>query len=120
MGKPMRFEQLSDMEAQQQQVDWGAVPELIQARLSIFRAIREGRLQAVTQTVHRVLGRPLLDFEEWVKETLLHFGEHRRNRALRSRFLPGREACAMGIVSSLSASVELGSRYTWNLVTSLY
>jgi uncharacterized protein YbjT (DUF2867 family) len=69
IGKPVRFETISDEDARKQQVAWGAPPELVEARLSIFRAIREGRLAAVTDTVERVLGRKPITFDAWARES---------------------------------------------------
>jgi hypothetical protein len=45
-----------------------APPPLVEARLSIFRAIREGRLSAVTDTVERVLGRKPIAFDRWAEQ----------------------------------------------------
>jgi uncharacterized protein YbjT (DUF2867 family) len=71
--KPVGFEGLSEQEARDQQRSWGAEPALIEARLSIFRAIREGRLRHVTDTVERILGRKPLSFSTWAKENTATF-----------------------------------------------
>lgn len=68
IGKPIRFQPICEEEARKQQVTWGASAELVDARLSIFRAIREGRLAAVTDTVEQVLGRKPITFDRWVSE----------------------------------------------------
>jgi uncharacterized protein YbjT (DUF2867 family) len=73
IAKPLRFQAISDDEARQQQVAWKASPELLEARLSIFRAIREGRLAEVTDTVERVLGRRPAAFTQWAKENAQAF-----------------------------------------------
>jgi uncharacterized protein YbjT (DUF2867 family) len=73
IGKPLRFQDISDEEARQQQVAWQASPQLAEARLSIFRAIREGRLAKVTDTVERVLGRRPTAFTQWAKENAQAF-----------------------------------------------
>jgi len=73
IGKPIGFEQLSEEETRNQQRSWGAEPAMVEARLSIFRAIREGRLQHVTGTVERILGRKPLDFDTWAKENAAAF-----------------------------------------------
>jgi uncharacterized protein YbjT (DUF2867 family) len=73
IGKPIRFESIADEEARKQQVAWGAPAELVEARLSIFRAIREGRLATVTNTVERVLGRKPIAFDEWARENAAAF-----------------------------------------------
>jgi uncharacterized protein YbjT (DUF2867 family) len=51
IGKPVRFRTLSDEQARAQQLAWKASEPLVEARLSIFRAICEGRLAAVTSNV---------------------------------------------------------------------
>ncbi len=73
IGKALRFESISDDEERDQQVAWNAAPPLVDARLSIFRAIREGRLAAVTDTVERVLGRKPIPFDQWVQENATAF-----------------------------------------------
>jgi uncharacterized protein YbjT (DUF2867 family) len=73
IGKPVGFEELSEEQTRNQQESWGAEPALVEARHSIFRAIREGRLQQVTGTAERVLGRKPLDFSTWAKENTAAF-----------------------------------------------
>ena len=73
VGKPLRFQAISDEEARQQQIAWGAPEPLVEARLSIFRAIREGRLATVTDTVERVLGRKPIAFDQWAQENAMAF-----------------------------------------------
>ena len=68
IGKAVSYQSISDDEARQQQIAWAAPAPLVEARLSIFRAIREGRLAAVTDTVERVLGRPPKTFDQWALE----------------------------------------------------
>jgi (4-alkanoyl-5-oxo-2,5-dihydrofuran-3-yl)methyl phosphate reductase len=75
LGTPLRFQAISESEARQQQIAWQAAEPLIEARLSIFRAIREGRLAAVTDTVHRVLGRPPVTFDQWATENKAAFSD---------------------------------------------
>jgi uncharacterized protein YbjT (DUF2867 family) len=73
IGKPVSYQAISDEEARKQQIAWGAPEPLVEARLSIFRAIREGRLAAVTDTVERVLGRPPITFDHWAVENSAAF-----------------------------------------------
>jgi uncharacterized protein YbjT (DUF2867 family) len=73
IGRPIRFEAISEEEARRQQSQWGTPEPLIEARLSIFRAIREGRLSAVTETVERALGRKPKSFDEWAAENAAAF-----------------------------------------------
>jgi (4-alkanoyl-5-oxo-2,5-dihydrofuran-3-yl)methyl phosphate reductase len=69
----LSFESLSDDEERRQQAAWGSPQPLIEARLSIFRAIREGRLAAVTDNVAAVLGRPAISFDEWARQNAAAF-----------------------------------------------
>ena len=68
IGKEVRFEDMSEEEARAQQIAWKTSPPLLEARLSIFRAIRDGRLAKVTETVETVLGRKPLAFGQWAAE----------------------------------------------------
>jgi uncharacterized protein YbjT (DUF2867 family) len=73
IGKTLRFEPISDEEARQQQIAWGAPQPLVEARLSIFKAISDGRLATVTDTVERVLGRKPISFDQWAQENAVAF-----------------------------------------------
>ena len=73
IGRKIRSEVISEEDARQQQVAWGAPAPLVNARLSIFRAIREGRLGTVTGTVKKVLGREPIAFDQWVIENAQAF-----------------------------------------------
>jgi len=68
IGKPIRFELLSEVQERQKMIEIGESEEMIAAHLSIYKAIREGRLATVTGTVERVLGRPPLSFDHWVQQ----------------------------------------------------
>jgi uncharacterized protein YbjT (DUF2867 family) len=72
-GRPLRFESMSEEVAREQQIAWGAEKALCDARLSIFRAIREGRLATVTDTVERILGREPITFDQWARENAAAF-----------------------------------------------
>jgi (4-alkanoyl-5-oxo-2,5-dihydrofuran-3-yl)methyl phosphate reductase len=75
IGKPIQFQAISDEDARQQQIAWGAPEPLVEARLSIFRAIRNGHLATVTDTVKRVLGRKPITFDQWVQENIAVFAD---------------------------------------------
>jgi uncharacterized protein YbjT (DUF2867 family) len=68
IGRPLRFQPISDEEERQRLSALGEPQESIEAHLSIYRAIREGRLEGVTDTVERVLGRKPISFDHWVQE----------------------------------------------------
>jgi (4-alkanoyl-5-oxo-2,5-dihydrofuran-3-yl)methyl phosphate reductase len=73
IGRSIGFESISEEEARQQQVSRGVSSPLVEAHLSIFRAIREGRFATVTGGVERVLGRRPLTFDQWAKENAAAF-----------------------------------------------
>jgi hypothetical protein len=49
-------------------IAWGEPAQVVAAHLSIYRAIREGRLAAVTDTVERVFGRKPFTFNQWAMQ----------------------------------------------------
>lgn len=64
LGKTLRFEPISDEEAQ---AGVGRGPYAA-AIVDIWRAIREGRMALVDDGVQRVLGRRPLSFDRWVEQ----------------------------------------------------
>lgn len=75
IGKTIEFQVISEEQEQRQMEENGDSPEEVAAHLSIYRAIREGRLAKVTDTVQRVLGRRPINFDQWVQENLAVFAE---------------------------------------------
>jgi hypothetical protein len=73
VGKPLGYQAISDDEGRQQQLAIGVPAPLAEARVSIWRAIREGRLAAVTTEVRRVLGREPIAFDRWARENAAAF-----------------------------------------------
>lgn len=73
IGKRLRFEAISDEEAgQRYTARSGSVAET-EAHVALWRAIREGRLARVTDTVERVLGRKPLTLDQWAIENSAAF-----------------------------------------------
>jgi uncharacterized protein YbjT (DUF2867 family) len=64
IGKTVRFEAISDEEAQ---AGVGRGPYAA-ALVDIWRAVREGRMALVNEGVERVLGRRPLSFDRWVEQ----------------------------------------------------
>jgi uncharacterized protein YbjT (DUF2867 family) len=73
IGKPIQFQAIAEEEERRQMIARGDSPELVTAHLSIYRAIREGRLATVTDTVERVLERKPITFDQWVRENATSF-----------------------------------------------
>lgn len=73
IGKVLRLQQISEERERRQMVESGDAAEVVAAHLSIYCAIREGRLAAVTDTVERVLGRKPITFDQWAQENVTAF-----------------------------------------------
>lgn len=73
IGKPLRFQPISDDEARQRYSATGASEPDIDAHVALWRAIREGRLATVTNNVERVLGRRPIALEQWLMENVAAF-----------------------------------------------
>jgi uncharacterized protein YbjT (DUF2867 family) len=73
LERPIRYELITDDAVREQMRSRGESTTEIDAHLSIYRAIREGRLAEVTTTIERVLGRPPRTFPHWVREHLAAF-----------------------------------------------
>jgi uncharacterized protein YbjT (DUF2867 family) len=73
IGRPLTYQAISDDGGRQQQLAIGVPAPLAEARVSIWRAIREGRLAAVTTEVRCVLGRDPIAFDRWAGENAAAF-----------------------------------------------
>ena len=71
--RPVGFSALSDEEARRRFAGREEPDAMVEALVSIWRAIREGRLARVTDVVAQVLGRPPLSFETWVRQNAATF-----------------------------------------------
>jgi uncharacterized protein YbjT (DUF2867 family) len=73
IGKELTFQPISDEEARQRySAVSGSVAET-EAHVSLWRAIREGRLAAVTDKVERILGRKPISLRQWAMENAAAF-----------------------------------------------
>lgn len=68
ISKRLGFEAISEEKVRQQMTECGDTEEMIAAHLSIYRAIRDGRLATVTDNVERVLGWKPIGFDRWAQE----------------------------------------------------
>ena len=75
VGKPLRFQPISEEQERFQMIESGWRPEIVDAHVSIYRAIREGRLAIVTDNVARVIRQTPISFERWVGENVAAFRE---------------------------------------------
>jgi uncharacterized protein YbjT (DUF2867 family) len=64
----LTYEPISDEQVRRQQFAWEPDNAVVEAHLSIYRAIREGRLAEVTDGVEEVLGRRPVTFDQWVEQ----------------------------------------------------
>ena len=75
IGRPLKYEVISEEEERRRMIGFGEPEEIIAAHLSIYCAIREGRLAKPTDTVERVLGRKPFTFDEWIQQNLAAFAQ---------------------------------------------
>jgi hypothetical protein len=75
IGRQLKFEPITEEEVRMKLIAHGDQPESVDYHLSIFRAIREGRMGIVTDTIQRVLRRPPFTFKRWVEENAIQFSE---------------------------------------------
>ena len=73
IGKRLAFEPISDEQAHQRYAAVSASLEETEAHVALWRAIREGRLATVTDTVEQVLGRKPLTLDQWAIENAAAF-----------------------------------------------
>jgi len=70
IGRQLTFQPVSDEEARQRYSAVSGSAEETDAHVALWRAIREGRLAAVTDTVERVLGRKPVPLDQWLRENV--------------------------------------------------
>lgn len=73
IGKQLTFQPIPDEEARQRYSVISASTEETEAHVSLWRAIREGRLAAVTDTVEHILGRKPIKLNQWLTENAAAF-----------------------------------------------
>jgi uncharacterized protein YbjT (DUF2867 family) len=73
IGKPLGFEEISDGQAYACAVKWAGKGPYVDALVGIWRAVREGRLDTVTDGVKRVTGREPIPFDQWATENAQSF-----------------------------------------------
>ena len=73
IGKPLTFQSISDEEARQRYSRVSDSAEETEAHVSLWRAIREGRLAVVTKNVERILGRKPIACDRWLIENAQAF-----------------------------------------------
>lgn len=74
VNKPVRFAGLSDRQAYEETVAWAGEGPYADALVDIWRALREGRLDTVTDGVRRATGREPITFARWATENAASFG----------------------------------------------
>jgi uncharacterized protein YbjT (DUF2867 family) len=73
IGRHITFQQISDEQERARWIARGESAESADYHLSIFRAIRQGRLADVTDNVERILGRRPISFEQWARNNASAF-----------------------------------------------
>ena len=75
IGKPVAFQSITDEEARRRYSAVSGSVEETEAHVALWRAIREGRLAAVTNHVQQVLGRAPIGLNQWISENIAAFLE---------------------------------------------
>jgi uncharacterized protein YbjT (DUF2867 family) len=73
IGRRLKFQPISDEEAGQRYAASGASSPETEAHVSLWRAIREGRLADSTDNVERILGRKPIAMDQWAMENAAAF-----------------------------------------------
>lgn len=73
IGKELRFVPIDDAEAKERLLAFGRSEAVADALVALWRAVREGKVEVVTNAVERVLGRPARSFEAWAAENAAVF-----------------------------------------------
>ncbi len=73
IGKQLTFQPISDQEAGQRYAAVSGSVAETEAHVSLWRAIREGRLATVTDNVERILGRKPISLDQWALENAAAF-----------------------------------------------
>jgi uncharacterized protein YbjT (DUF2867 family) len=73
IGRRLTFQAISDEEARQRYAASGASPLETEAHVSLWRAIREGRLANITGNIERILGRNPIAMDQWAMENAAAF-----------------------------------------------
>jgi uncharacterized protein YbjT (DUF2867 family) len=68
IGRQLTFQPIPDEEARQRYSAVSESAEETEAHVALWRAVREGRLGAGTDTVERVLGRKPVPLDQWLRE----------------------------------------------------
>jgi uncharacterized protein YbjT (DUF2867 family) len=73
IDEPLAFQAITDEEARERYSKISGSPEETEAHVTLWRAIREGRLARVTGEVERVLGRKPITLRQWASENASSF-----------------------------------------------
>lgn len=73
IGKPVRFEEITDGQAYARTVEWAGKGAYTDALVDIWRAVRESRLDTVTDGVKQITGREPIPFDQWAVENASSF-----------------------------------------------
>jgi uncharacterized protein YbjT (DUF2867 family) len=73
IGESLAFQAISDEEARERYSRVSGSPEETEAHVTLWRAIREGRLANVTDNVERILGRKAITLKQWASENANSF-----------------------------------------------
>lgn len=74
IGRTLVYQTITDEEAGERYSQMSETREETEAHVALWRAIREGRLAAITNEVEEILGRKPIALEQWALENADAFG----------------------------------------------
>lgn len=73
IGRSIVFEEVTDQQAYADAVAWAGKGPYVDALVDIWRAVRHGRLDTVTDGVRQAIGREPISFAQWAAENAASF-----------------------------------------------
>ena len=74
IGRTLVYQTITDEEARERYSQMSETREETEAHVALWRAIREGRLAAITNEVEEILGRKPIALEQWRSKTRTPLG----------------------------------------------
>ena len=68
IGQPIDYVEITDQQAYAETVEWTGEGPYVDAIMDIWRAVRQGRLDTVTDGVKRITGKDPISFTRWAAE----------------------------------------------------
>jgi uncharacterized protein YbjT (DUF2867 family) len=81
LGRPLVFQAISDDQAREALLKRGMPVPVVEGLVTLWRSVRNGEIDIVSEGVERVLGRKPRSFDRWVQENIAAFRSERVGEA---------------------------------------